>query len=146
MAATSRWDGVVNVVQRIGGPSVFRVTLGVVVHPACSRVDDDIFQHAAEADSVPDLRFAFARQADRLGVTAAFKVEHAVVGPAMLVVADELPLRVGGQRRFAGAAEAEEESGVAAWPDVGGAVHGKNAPLGQEVLRTENTDFLISPA
>ena len=68
----------------------------------------------------------------RLGVAAAFDVEDAVVAPAVFVVADEAAFGVGGERRLAGAGEAEEESGVAAAADVRRTVHREDALLRQQ--------------
>jgi hypothetical protein len=69
----------------------------------------------------PDLRLALLVEVDDLGVAAALEVEDAVVVPAVLVVADQLALRVGGQRGLAGAGEAEEERDIrcrcrSCWP------------------------------
>src|SRR5699024_11193565 len=74
-------------------------------------------------------------QVDDLGVAAALEVEDAVVVPAVLVVADQQTLGVGGQGGLAGAGQAEEQSGVlAVHVGVGGAVHGGNAIQGQVVV------------
>ncbi|MPM95658.1 hypothetical protein SDC9_142813 [bioreactor metagenome] len=43
------------------------------------------------------------RQVDALGVAAALDVEDAPVAPAVLIVADQLAVRVSGQCGFAGA-------------------------------------------
>ena len=67
-------------------------------------IEHHVLQHRAEAQRLEDLRLVFRRKIDRLGVAAAFDVEDAVVAPAMLVVADEVAFRIGGERRLAGAA------------------------------------------
>ena len=64
---------------------------------------------------------------DRLGVAAALEIEDAVAAPAMLVVADQHAVRVGRQRRLAGAGEAEEDRHVAVLADVGRAMHRHDA-------------------
>ena len=95
-------------------PRVFSVMLVFVeIDVVMRRVVDDVFQHGSEPQGVEDLRLGFARQVDRLGVAAPFDVEDAVVAPAMLVVADELPLRVGRERRLAGAGQAEQDRRLA---------------------------------
>ena len=63
---------------------------------------------ASETERLENIRLVFRREIDRLGVTAAFDVEDAVVAPDMLVVADEVALRVGGKRRLARAAQPEQ--------------------------------------
>ena len=66
--------------------------------------------------------------------------------PAVLVVADEQPVRIGGQGGLAGARQAEEQSGVlAAEIGVGRAVHGGNAPQGQVVVHHGEDALFISP-
>ena len=60
----------------------------------------------------------------------------------MLIVADELAGGVGGQGGLSGAGQAEEHSGVAVLADVGGAVHGKHALLGQNVIHHGEHGFL----
>ena len=105
-------------------------------------VVDDVLEHRAEADRVEDLRLASRRQVDRLGVAAALDVEDAVVGPAVLVVADQLAARVGRQRRLAGAGEAEEERHVAVVALVGRAVHRQDALLRHQVVH-DREDALL---
>ena len=56
-------------------------------------VEDDVLQHRAEAERLEDVGLRLRRQVDRLGVAAALDVEDAAVGPAVLVVADQQPLR-----------------------------------------------------
>ena len=52
----------------------------------------------------------------------------------MLVIADQLAVRVGGEGGLAGAGETEEHGGVAVRADVGGAVHREHALLGQDIV------------
>ncbi len=83
----------------------------------------------------PDLGLPFLREADHLGIAAALDVEDAALAPAVLVVADQRALGVGGERRLAGAGEAEEERHVVlVAPVVAAAVHGKDVLLGQQVV------------
>ena len=75
---------------------------------------DHVLQDGAEAARRGvDVRLVDVRQADGLGVAAALEVEDASGRPAVLVVADEGALRVGGERRLARAREAEEDGHVA---------------------------------
>ena len=52
----------------------------------------------------------------------------------MLIVTDEHPLWVGGQGGLSGTAEAEKHGAVAVFSDIGGAVHGEHALLGQHIV------------
>ena len=100
---------------------VFSVILGgIEIQRSRHRVQHHVLQHRAEADRVPDLRLALARQADALRVAAAFEIEHAVFAPAVLVVADQAPVRIRRKRRLARAGQPEEQRHVAPrahrWP------------------------------
>ena len=44
-------------------------------------IEHDVLQHRAEAQRLENVRLAFRREVDRLGVAAAFDVEDAVVAP-----------------------------------------------------------------
>ena len=61
-----------------------------------------------------DIRLGVLIQVDDLCVAAALEVEDAVVVPAVLVIADEQTLRVGGQGGLAGAGQTEEDGSVLA--------------------------------
>ena len=82
-----------------------------------------------------DLGLVLFLEVDALGVAAALNVEDAVIGPAVLVVTDELALGVGGEGGLDGAGEAEEDSGlVGLGVHVGRAVHREDVLLGQDVV------------
>ena len=106
-------------------------------------IEHDVLQHRAEAQRLEDVRLALGREVDRLGVAAAFDVEDAVVAPAVLVVADEMALRVGGERRLARAGEAEQQRRRAGLL-VGRrrAVHREHAALRAEVVH-DREDALL---
>ena len=77
-----------NVVERIRRPGVLGVARVVEVELAVV-VDDDVLEDRAEAlGGGVDFGLVFGAQPDHLCVAAAFEVEHAVVAPAVLVVAD----------------------------------------------------------
>ena len=71
-------------------------------------IDGDILQHGSEADRVPDLGLVGARKVNAFGVAAAFEIKDAAFAPAMLVVADQAPAGIGGERRLTGARKPEE--------------------------------------
>ena len=90
-----------------------------------------------------DVGLGFLRQADDLGVAAAFDVEDARLGPGVLVVADEEAFGVGAERRLAGAGEAEEERGLAGLRvDVRGGVEREHA-FEREVVVHRREDGLL---
>ena len=121
--------------DRVGAARVLR-DAGVGEVDGAVLFEHDVLQHRAEAQRLEDVRLVFRRQVDRLGVAAAFDVEDAVVAPAVLVVADEVPLGIGGERRLAGAGQAEQQRRAAGLPvRRGRAVHREHAALRREVVR-----------
>ena len=114
---------------------VLRDARVVVVGRAGDGVVDDVLEHGPEADRAEDLGLLLRAEVDALGVAAALDVEDAVVGPDVLVVADELPARVGRERGLARAGEAEEEGDIAVLADVGRRMERELAELdGLEVV------------
>ena len=107
------------------------------------RIDDDVFEHGAEAvHGRPDLRFGGLREVDGLRVAAALEVEHAVVRPAVLVVADQRAVRIGRERGLAGAGEAEEDRDVAFGSDVRRAVHRQHVAQRHQVVHQREDRLL----
>ena len=88
-------------------------------------IEHHIFEHAAEAQRVPDLRLVLFRELDALGVAAAFEVEDSVGAPSVLIVADQVRDGIGRERRLARARQSEEQRAHAVVADVGRAVHGE---------------------
>ena len=106
-------------------------------------VDHHVLEDRAEpAGGRVDLRLGLGRQLDHLGVAAALEVEDARVAPAVLVVADEAPLRVARERGLAGAGEAEEQRRVALGADVRRAVHRQHALARQHVVEDREDRLL----
>ena len=127
-------DDVLDVVDGVGHTGVLgdglvgEVDFAVLIH-------GDILQQSIPADGVVDIGLGLLVQVDDLGVAAALEVEHAVVVPAVLVVADQQTLGIGGQGGLAGAGQAEEDGGVlTVHIGVGGAVHRGNALQRQVVV------------
>ena len=108
MSGDARDFRVLDELDGIGAARVLR-DAGVGVIDVVIFIEHHVFQHRAEAQRLENVRLALRREVDRLGVAAAFDVEDAVVAPAVLVVADEMPLRIGGKRRLPRAAQSEEQ-------------------------------------
>ena len=94
--------------DRIGAARVLR-DAGVGEVDGAVLFEHDVLEHGAEAQRLEDVRLALRRQVDRLRVTPAFDVEDPLVAPAVLVVADEVTLGIGRERRLASAAQTEEQ-------------------------------------
>ena len=68
-----------------------------------------IFEHAAKADGVPNLRLTFFRKPDAFGVAPAFHVEDPIGRPTMLIISHQSPFWIGRKRGFSGARKAKEQ-------------------------------------
>ena len=113
MAGALRRQRVRDLLELVRGARVLGLRVVVEVEDA-ALVHDDVLEHGAERARRPvDLRLRLGREADHLRVAAAFEVEDAVVRPAVLVVADQVALRIGGERRLPRAGEAEEDRDAA---------------------------------
>ena len=71
--------------------------LVVKVHLTGVLIKDNVLQHSAKLDGVPDLRLILPLQIDALGVAAALNVEDTIVSPAVLIISNQRPSRVCGQ-------------------------------------------------
>ena len=66
-------------------------------------IDCYVLKKGVAADRVVDVRLGILIEVDDLCIAAAFEVEDAVIVPAVLVVADQQALGVGGEGGLAGA-------------------------------------------
>jgi len=117
---------VVDVVDRVRDTAVLGLGHVVVVGRAVGG-DGHVLEEGVGGDGLVNVRLVLLAQVDGLGVAPALEVEDAVVVPPVLVVADQVALRVGREGRFARPGEAEEERRVARLAHVGRAVHGHDA-------------------
>ena len=130
--------------DRVGHAAVLGERGVEVVRLARLRVDHHVLAHGAEADGVPDLRLGLRRDVDGLGVAAALDVEDLVLGPAVLVVADEQAPLGGRERGLARAGEAEEDRGaVRGGVHVAGAVHREHVVLDGHQVVHDREDRLL---
>ena len=143
MRRAPRIAGVGNEIDRISGACVLGVALVVEIKLAGFRIADHVFQNRSEAfGGAEDFRLRLARQADHLGITAAFEIEDAVAAPAVLIVADQGAAGVSRQGGLAGARQAEEDRALAVRPDIGGTMHRDHFFFRQEIVQDGEDRFL----
>ncbi len=117
-------DGVGDVFEWIRRSRVLGDRLIIEVDESRHRVVDDILEDRPEhLRRRVDLRFCAGRQPDDLRVASSFEIEHPFIAPAVLVVSDQAPFRVGGKSGLAGSRQSEKDRRVSILPDVGGTVH-----------------------
>src|SRR5690554_5694253 len=128
-----------DVLQRVGTAGVFGQGNVGVIRLAGFQVDHYVLDDGAETDGVPDDRLVLLAQVDALGVATAFDVEDSAGAPAVLVITNQVTVRVCRQGGLAGAGQAEEQAGFAGFAHVGGAVYWQYVFLRQqEVLHREH--------
>ncbi len=118
----------------LGNGLICEVNLAVLVN-------GHVLEKSVAGDGTIDVGLSLLVEVDDLSIAAALEVEHTLVVPSVLVVADELTLRVGRQRGLTGAGETEEDSGVlTVHIGVGRAVHAGDTTQREEVvLHREHT-------
>src|SRR6478672_5813279 len=99
---------VLNKLDRVRPTSVFRDARVGIIDIAVF-IEDDILEHSTKPQSLENIRLALRRKVNRLCVAAAFDVEDPVIAPNVLVVTNEMTLRISRERGFARAAETEEQ-------------------------------------
>ena len=76
--------------------------------------DCHVFEKSVALYCIIDIGLGLLVEIYDLCVAAALKVKYSVIVPAVLVVADEKALGIGGKRGLAGAGQTEENGGVLA--------------------------------
>jgi len=112
--------GVLDVLDGVGATGVLGEGGVIVVDDTGFGVEDDVLKDGAELDGVENIRLLLGGETDALGVATALNVEDTSVGPAVLVVADQGALGVGGESGLASTGETEEDGNVAVLALVGG--------------------------
>lgn len=135
--------GVVDELDRVRAAGVLRQGAVVVVDVARDGVEDHVLQHGAEADRVVDVGLLLGGQPNALGVAASLDVEHALVGPAVLVVTDQFPLGVGRQRGLASPRQTEENGHIALLTLVGRRVERQDVVLDRHLVEENREHSLL---
>ena len=135
---------IAQMIEWVASSSVFGQRVVVEVDASSLRITDDVLEDGSESPGCGvDVRFPFWIESDDFGVTTPLHIEHAIVGPAVLVITDQGATRVGREGRFAGATQAEEERDIIPTDTiVGAAVHRHHTSLGQEVIHYGEDAFL----
>ena len=125
---------VLDVVDRIRNTSVLcyalvsEVDLAVLVH-------SNVLKESVACDGTVDVWLRLLVEVDNLGVAATLEVEHTLVVPSVLVVADELTLRIGRESSLTSTRKTEEDSCVlTVHVGVCRAVHRSDALQWEEVV------------
>lgn len=103
------WDlGVLNVLNGVGTSSILRQSRVVVIDETRVRIEDHILKDGSVLDGAKNIGLLLGRKTNALGVATTFDVEHTIVAPAVLIVADQFSVRVSGQCCLSSAGQTEE--------------------------------------
>ncbi len=106
-------------------------------------VKRNVFDQATKTvDGGPDKGLVFWVDPNCLGITTAFKIEHAIIAPAVFVIANEGTFRVGRKGGFTSAAKPKKQGCDAILTFVGRAVQGENAFFRKKVVHVSKDGFL----
>ena len=84
--------------DRVSASSVFSDANVIVIGDTVDGVVDDVLENSTETNGSVDLGFLLSGKVDALGVASTLDVEDTLVGPDMLVITDQLAVRVSGKR------------------------------------------------
>src|SRR5829696_8006673 len=103
MSGSTFRNDVVDARQRVRRARVFSLACIVEIDLPCCWIEDDVFEDRAKhLGRAINVGLGLRRQLDYLRIATTFEVEHAIVGPAVFVVADQATLRIRGESRLAG--------------------------------------------
>ena len=106
------------------------------------RINRRVLEDSSEADRAVNFGFSLIGEAQALGVAASLDIEDASLGPTVLIVSDQVAMRIGRESRFAGPGEAEEERDITIRPFIRRAVHREHILLGHDVVH-DGEDSLL---
>jgi hypothetical protein len=135
--------GVLDVLNGVGATGVLGEGGIVVVDVAGDGVEDSVLKDGTEADGVENIGLLLGGETNALGVAATLNVEDTLVGPAVLIVTDQLALGVGGQGGLAGTGQTEEDSDIAVLTLVGRGVEGQDVVLDGHLVEQNGEDTLL---
>src|SRR5437660_5827224 len=90
MPAKAGDNGVLNELNRVSRARVLSLAVVVVIGDASVGIEDDVLEHTAETQRVPDLRFVFLGALNALGVASALDVNNSIGALSMPIVPDQI--------------------------------------------------------
>lgn len=135
--------GILDVLDGVGAAGVLGEGGVIVVDNAGDGVEDDVLEDGAEADGVENIGLLLGGETNALGVATALDVEDTSVGPAVLVVTNQLTLGVGRQGGLAGTGQTEEDGDIAVLTLVGRGVEGQDVVLDGHLVEEDGEDTLL---
>ena len=132
--------------ERVCSARIFRQPRIVEIDATRHAVDGDVLEYCPEcARGCINVRFRLGRETDDLCVASPLEVEYAMLTPAVFIVADQRPFRVGGKRRLSRTGETKKQRCVSSLAEIGGAMHRENVAFRQQIIQNRKNGFLDLP-
>lgn len=135
--------GVLDVLNGVGATGVLGKGGIVVVNNAGDGVENSVLEDGTEADGVENIGLLLGGETNALGVAATLDVEDTGVGPAVLVVTNQLALGVSGQGGLASTGQTEEDGNIAILTLVGRGVESQDVVLDGHLVVENGEDTLL---
>lgn len=135
--------GVLDVLDGVGATGVLGKSGIIVVNNAGDRVENGVLEDGTEADGVENIGLLLSGETNALGVAATLNVEDTGVGPAVLIVTNQLALGVSGQGGLASTGQTEEDGNIAILTLVGRGVKSEDVVLDRHLVVENGEDTLL---
>jgi len=145
MASDSWQLAIADMLERIANTSVSSLANVIVVDHTWSIVVTVIYgvlDNGSEFHSIKNIGLFLTGKTISLGVAASFDVEHVGVSPHMLIITNQLSLRVTRQGGLTGSGKAKENGSVSLSAKVSRAMHGESTTLRHVVVHDTKDSFL----
>lgn len=144
VSVRNTWNlGVVDVLNWVGATGVLGEGDIIVVDETGLWVEDNILKDGTELDGVVNIWLLLGRETNALGVAASLNVEHTGIGPAVLVITDELSVLVGREGGLSSSGKSEENGDISILTLIGGGVKGKNVVLDWHLVEENGENTLL---
>lgn len=135
--------GVLDVLNGVGATGVLGKGGIVVVNNAGDGVENGVLENGTEADGVENIGLLLGGETNALGIAATLNVEDTSVGPAVLIVTNQLALGVSGQGGLASTGQTEEDGNITILTLVGRGVESQDVVLDGHLVVENGEDTLL---
>ena len=123
LASAIGFGALVDVFQRVAAATVFgQRRIAVIRVP--SIVEHHVLDNRTKANGIPNDGFILLAEIDGFCITTAFDVEHRAFCPAVLIVANQVAIRICREGGLTRPRESKKQGGITAFTHIRRAVHG----------------------
>src|SRR5699024_422683 len=145
MATGTGFRRIRDIMNRVRAAHILGIS-GIAVVGFAVAVQYHIFKDGSgHLGSGIDQRLTIFGKINCFSVAPAFDIEYAVFAPAVLIIADENTILIGGKGCFSGSRESKKDSGIAVPAHIRGAVHSHNALFRQQIVHYSKDSLFYLP-